>query len=89
MASIEVRPVAASDLPQLMGLDHSSTTDHVWQLELRRGPREPQVAATFREVRLPRPVPLVYPNDPFALADEWQRKSIALPNFCPDRCAHW
>ena len=59
-----------------MGMDHSSTTDHVWQLELRRDARAPQVSALFREVRLPRPVHLAYPNDPFALADEWKRKAM-------------
>lgn len=75
---IDIRPVVASDLPQLMGLDHSSSTDHVWQLDLRREPREQQIAATFREVRLPRPVSLTYPNDPFALADEWTRKAIMI-----------
>jgi ribosomal protein S18 acetylase RimI-like enzyme len=75
---LEIRPAIASDLPQLMGLDHSSSTDHVWQLELRRDPREQQVAATFREVRLPRPVALVYPNNPFALADEWTHKAIVV-----------
>jgi len=76
MEAIHVRPVVASDLPQLMGLDHSSTTDHVWQLELRHDPRGLQVSAIFREVRLPRPVTLLYPNDPFALADEWKRKAM-------------
>jgi ribosomal-protein-alanine N-acetyltransferase len=34
--------------------------------------------ATFREVRLPRPIPLVYPHDPFTLADEWKHKAMML-----------
>ena len=76
MEAIEVRPTVSSDLPQLMGLDHSSTSDHVWQLELRRDPRGPQVSAIFREVRLPRPVAIACPNDPFALADDWKRKAM-------------
>lgn len=75
MADIEVRPVQPSDIPHLMGLDHSASTEHVWQLELRRDPHGSQVTATFREVRLPRPVTLVYPNDPFSLADEWPNKA--------------
>jgi GNAT superfamily N-acetyltransferase len=53
-----------------MAFDHSSTTEHVWQLELRREPRDHQVSAAFREVRLPRPVTLAYPHDPAALADD-------------------
>jgi ribosomal protein S18 acetylase RimI-like enzyme len=59
-----------------MGLDHAGTSEHVWQLELRRDPKSQQITATFRQVRLPRPVALVYPNDPFALADEWVHKAI-------------
>lgn len=76
MAPFQVRPVQAADLPQLMGLDHSATTERVWQLEWRRDPQTQQVSATFREVRLPRPVALAYPNDPFALADDWSQKAM-------------
>ncbi len=59
-----------------MALDHSCTSDYVWQLELRRDPG--QVAATFREVRLPRSVPVKYPRNPFALADEWTHRDVVL-----------
>ena len=76
MKDFAVRPFARSDLPQLMGLDHASTTDHVWQLELRRDAKAAQVSAVFREVRLPRPVHLIYPNDPSVLADEWKQKAM-------------
>ena len=76
LEAIQIRPVQNGDLPMLMGLDHASMTDQVWQLELKRDPRGTQVTATFREVRLPRPVDLAYPNDPFALADEWKRKAM-------------
>jgi GNAT superfamily N-acetyltransferase len=61
-----------------MGLDHSSSTDQVWQLAFHREPRELEIAATFRDVRLPRAVTLVYPNDPFSLADEWLRRAVVL-----------
>jgi ribosomal protein S18 acetylase RimI-like enzyme len=76
MANIETRTATAADLPHLMGLDHSSTSEYVWQLELRRETRVSQTSAVFREVRLPRPVALAYPNDPFALADTWKRKLL-------------
>src|SRR4030042_6266530 len=76
MDTPQVRQVVSADLPQLMGLDHSSSTDHVWQLEMRRDPRGPGVSVIFREVRLPRPVSLAYPNDPFALADVWKHKAV-------------
>jgi streptothricin acetyltransferase len=61
-----------------MGIDHASSTDHVWQLELHRESRGAEISATFREVRLPRPVSLSYPSDPFSLADAWPRKAGLL-----------
>jgi ribosomal protein S18 acetylase RimI-like enzyme len=74
--SIEIRPAVATDLPRMMGLDHACTSDYVWQLDLRK--ETGQVSATLREVRLPRPVSVAYPRDPFALADEWQFKDAVL-----------
>ena len=46
--------------PRLMVLDHSSLSDYVWQLELRR--EAGQVSANFREVRLPRSIEVKYPR---------------------------
>ena len=76
MNDLDVRLVVASDIPRLMALDHTSTSDYVWQLDLRK--ENDQVQAGFREVRLPRPVPVTYPHDPFALADEWKNRSAAF-----------
>ena len=74
MPAIQVRPVLAGDLPRLMGMDHSSNSEYVWQLELRR--EAGQTVATFRDVRLPRPIKLSYPRDPFALADVWKHMAM-------------
>jgi GNAT superfamily N-acetyltransferase len=74
MIDIDIRPTVANDLSRLMGFDHSITSESVWQLELRREPG--QVNASFREVRLPRSVKIEYPHNPFALADDWVRKSM-------------
>jgi GNAT superfamily N-acetyltransferase len=74
--SIEIRPAVSTDLPRMMGMDHSVSSDYVWQLDLRR--ETGQVSATLREVRLPRPVPVAYPRNPYALADEWQFKDAVL-----------
>ena len=74
MSDIQLRPTIATDLPRLMGLDHSTSSEYVWQLELRR--ENNQIAATFREVRLPRATQLTYPHDQYMLADEWTRKSM-------------
>lgn len=73
---IEIRPAVATDLSRMMGMDHSVTSDYVWQLDLRR--ENAQVTANLREVRLPRPVSVAYPRNPFALADEWQFKDEVL-----------
>jgi GNAT superfamily N-acetyltransferase len=74
MPAIQIRPVVATDLPHLMAIDHSASSEYVWQLELRR--EAGQIVATFREVRLPRPIPLTYPHDPYALGDDWKRMAI-------------
>jgi RimJ/RimL family protein N-acetyltransferase len=71
---IQVRPTIASDLPRLMGFDHSVNSEAVWQLEMRRDVG--QSTATFREVRLPRSVSVAYPRNPFALADDWAKRSM-------------
>jgi ribosomal protein S18 acetylase RimI-like enzyme len=73
---IQVRPASEADLPVLMAFDHGSTSERVWQLDLRREPRDFRVAATFREVRLPRPVSLPYPRDPARLPEVWERKAL-------------
>lgn len=73
---LEIRPAIAADLPRMMGMDHSVSSDYVWQLDLRR--ETGQISASLREVRLPRPVAVPYPRNPFALADEWQGKSAVL-----------
>ncbi len=76
MASFEIRPANASDVPRLMALDHSCLSDYVWQLELRR--EVGQVTANFREVRLPRSIEVKYPRNPSSLADAWTRRDIVL-----------
>ena len=76
LASFETRPAVASDLPRIMSLDHSSLSDYVWQLELRR--ETSQTSANFREVRLPRSIEVRYPRDPSLLADDWMRRDLVL-----------
>jgi GNAT superfamily N-acetyltransferase len=74
MPDIQLRPTVANDLSRLMGFNHSIASESVWQLELRRDTG--QVAAVFREVRLPRSITVTYPHNPFALADDWVRRSM-------------
>jgi GNAT superfamily N-acetyltransferase len=72
----EIRPVSVADIHRLIVLDHSCQSDYVWQLELRR--EASQVAASFREVRLPRSIEVKYPRNPSTLSDEWMRRDVAL-----------
>lgn len=74
MPELQIRPTLPTDIPRLMGFDHSVTSESVWQLELRRDTA--QSTATFREVRLPRSISVFYPRNPFALADDWQKHSM-------------
>ena len=76
MSNFQIRPAVATDLPRLTGLDHNGTSDYVWQLDLRK--ENGQVLAGFREVRLPRPINVSYPRDPFALVDDWAKRTITL-----------
>jgi ribosomal protein S18 acetylase RimI-like enzyme len=81
--NVNVRTAVASDLHGLATLDHSSTSDYVWQLDLRK--ENGQVLAGFREVRLPRPVKVDYPRDPLSLADEWQQRSATFVALAGER----
>jgi len=76
VSAFEIRLASASDLPRLIALDHSSLSDYVWQLELRREPN--QITANFREVRLPRSVEVKYPRNPASLADDWNKRDGIL-----------
>ena len=76
MAPFEIRPAIVSDVTRLISIDHSSTSDYVWQLELRR--EAGQATADFHEVRLPRSIEVKYPRDPSSLVDEWTRWDLVL-----------
>jgi ribosomal protein S18 acetylase RimI-like enzyme len=74
--SFEVRPANVNDITRLIALDHSCSSDYVWQLELRR--EAGQAIASFREVRLPRSVEVKYPRDPSSLREEWMRRDAVM-----------
>jgi ribosomal protein S18 acetylase RimI-like enzyme len=76
MPSIEIRPASSTDLHVLTAIDHSCTSEYVWQLELRNEAK--QVVAAFHEVRLPRAVVVSYPRNPSALVDEWSQREVVL-----------
>lgn len=76
MPPFEIRPASPHDLTRLMAMDHSCLSDYVWQLELRRDAG--QITSSFREVRLPRTVTVIYPRDPMALSEQWNKRDGLL-----------
>jgi ribosomal protein S18 acetylase RimI-like enzyme len=76
MPEVVIRQAVSSDIPRLMAIDHSYSTDHVWQMALSGVPGDVTVA--FREVRLPRAMRVDYPRSPQRLADEWTQRSAVL-----------
>ena len=76
MTDFEIRPGTVNDVPRLIVLDHSSSSDYVWQLELRR--EVGQASANFREVRLPRSIEVKYPRSPASLSEVWTSRDLVL-----------
>ena len=76
MPAVEIRPAKENDIPQLVRLDHSYTTDHVWQMDFEI--EQEQFTATFRRVRLPRAVRVDYPRSPRNLAEDWFNRAGLL-----------
>ena len=76
MTDFEIRPGTVNDVPRLIVLDHSSLSDYVWQLELRR--EVGQASANFREVRLPRSIEVKYPRSPASLSEVWTSRDLVL-----------
>ncbi|HUV26238.1 MAG: GNAT family N-acetyltransferase [Anaerolineales bacterium] len=76
MPEIEIRPAKAEDIEALIKIDHSYTSDHVWQMD-------PQfisgnIGAAFREVRLPRIAKVDYPHPKHAFKKNWDSYSGVL-----------
>jgi ribosomal protein S18 acetylase RimI-like enzyme len=76
MPEVQIRPAVATDLPVLMKIDHSCSSDYVWQMDTIL--TEGQAGATFREIRMPRSVTVAYPRPVESLADEWSRRAGIL-----------
>lgn len=76
MPEIEIRPAISSDISNLMKIDHSCQTTHVWQMDTSHDPDQIQVA--FREIRLPRVVRIEYPRVITSMADSWTENNLFL-----------
>ena len=67
-----VRPAEPRDLAPCEGLDHSCTTDRVWQMDTHKANGAWRVV--FRTVRLPREINVDYPRRGDDLLAGWQRR---------------
>jgi len=76
MPTIEVRAGQSSDLKILSAIDHTYTTDHVWQMDMDY--QSNNIDIKFKEVRLPRPVEINYPRTPEDLMDIKKAESEIL-----------
>jgi ribosomal protein S18 acetylase RimI-like enzyme len=76
MPEIEIRPASLEDIPALSALDHSYTSDFVWQMEMQV--EEGKTAVSFREIRLPRSVRVDYPRTPETTLADWEQQGGIL-----------
>jgi GNAT superfamily N-acetyltransferase len=73
---IRVRPAWSRDLEACEALDHSYTTDRVWQMETREV--NAALTVTFRVARLPREIRVNYPRQGEDLLAGWRRRDVLL-----------
>lgn len=76
MPQVQVRPATTADLALVTAIDHSYSTDYVWQMESHE--ENGAVSVTFRSVRLPRSVRASPPRDVRALVDAWNSRVCFL-----------
>jgi len=70
MPEVQIRSAVAGDLSALMAIDHSC------QMDVQH--EEGLMGAIFREIRLPRTVPVLYPRPVSGLSESWNRRSGVL-----------
>lgn len=75
-ASLVIRDAIDEDVEVCLAMDHAYTTEHVWQMEMNDD--NERVSMTFRTVRLPRPMRVVYPRNPNLLRAAWQRRDCFM-----------
>ncbi|MFQ6101755.1 MAG: GNAT family N-acetyltransferase [Anaerolineae bacterium] len=69
---MQIRLAGPRDLEACAALDHSYTTDHVWQMEVREENGVPTVS--FRLARLPREMRVNYARQDEGLLAGWQQR---------------
>ncbi len=71
-----VRPGTDPDFEACLSLDHSSSSDYVWQVEMQE--IQGYMTYGFRTVRLPRSITVPFPQDAGVLASVWPSRECFL-----------
>jgi len=71
-----------AELSLCLALDHSYSTDHVWQMDMREEGSD--MTIRFRVVRLPRVMAVDYPRDRASLASSWEKRDCFLVAVADD-----
>ena len=74
--TLTVRSAMPSDYDVCLSLDHSTSTDYVWQVAL--DDMDGAMSISFRPARLPRSMKVLYPRAGDALVDSWQLHAMFL-----------
>jgi len=76
MPEIEIRPAKEEHIEALININHSYSSDHVWQMDQQYV--SGNIGAAFREVRLPRIAKVEYPRPTKAFKNNWDSYSGVL-----------
>ncbi len=74
--TLTIRSAMPSDYEICMALDHTVSTEHVWQMVLDES--EGAIQVTFRPARLPRSIKVMYPRGGEALLQSWRLHAAFL-----------
>jgi GNAT superfamily N-acetyltransferase len=69
-----LREAVTEDLQRCIALDHSGSSDYVWQLDVGDDPIGMQYQ--FRQVRLPRPMTITFPQDARLMLASWEHRGF-------------
>lgn len=75
-SGILVRPVVAVDIKRIVEIDRTTTTDYIWQMDLRQ--EDSQTKVTFQRTRLPRSIKISPPYDVNRLAADWNQRALVI-----------
>jgi ribosomal protein S18 acetylase RimI-like enzyme len=71
-----IRPAINADLELCLALDHTCSTEYVWQMAVEE--RDGALGITFRTARLPRSMKVLYPRSGESLQHSWVRHDCFL-----------